>query len=276
MEKEQFKPGVYDISNDRYHASEGLSRTALWTFKQLPQKYWYHYLSGEYITPADTEAHLLGHMLHTLLLEPDQFDARYFMMPKVNRTTKQGKASYETALHEANGRQLFNTEQWDLLQGMYDTLQDQKIVRDVLTGDVAFETSIFWEDQETGLLCKARPDIWNSPICADLKTTEDASYRAFQYSAMKYGYFLQAGMIYEALKSIGWTFEKFLFICAEKKKPHPVGLYLLDDEALQFGIDLFHQLLRRFAECKHKNEWPDYGIQMLMIPRYATMEIEHE
>jgi len=276
MEKEKFKPGVYGISNERYHASDGISRTALWAFKQLPQKYWYQYLSGEYVEPRDTEAYHLGNMLHTLLLEPDQFDARYFRMPKVNRTTKAGKAAYETALHEANGKQLYTCEQWETLRGMQEMLQAQKIVQDVLTGDVAFETSIFWEDKETGILCKARPDVWNSPICADLKTTEDASYRAFQYSAMKYGYFLQAAMIYEGLKSLGMSFEKFLFMGVEKKKPHPVGLYLLDDEALQYGIDLFHQLMRRLAECQQKNEWPDYGIQMLMIPRYATMEIEHE
>lgn len=275
MTREIFEPGMYDISNERYHAAEGVSRSALWTFKQLPQKYWFEYLSGQYERPSDKESYLIGNMVHTLLLEPQLFDEQYFMMKKVNRTTKQGKLDYEQGLLDANERTLINVEQWDLVNGIVNALQEQEVVRDVI-GSALFEKSIFWRDEETGLLCKARPDIWNDPLCGDLKTTEDAGYRAFQMSAMKYGYFLQAAMIYEALKSLQMPFEKFLFMCVEKKKPHAVGLYLIDDEALQFGLDLFHSLLRKFAECQHKNEWPDYGVQMLMIPKYATMELEND
>jgi exodeoxyribonuclease VIII len=274
MEKKRFAPGIHNISNQAYHAADGVSRSQLWTFKQLPHKYWYQYLSGEYVETPDKEEFLIGEMLHTRLLEPDRFDERFFMMPKVNRTTKQGKADYTEALQLANGRALFTPDHWNMISGMEKSLMEQSVVRDILKGDVRFESSIFWEDSETGVLCKARPDLLNLPVCGDLKTTQDASYRAFQFSAMKYGYFLQAGMIYEALKSLGTTYEKFVFMCVEKKPPYAAGLYLLDDEAVQFGIDLFHQLLRKFATCKHNNEWPDYGIQMLMIPKYATMELE--
>lgn len=276
MEKEKFEPGIYDISNERYHASAGISRSSLWAFKHLPQKYWYQYLSGEYERPADTEAFLIGNMFHTLVLEPKLFPERYFVMPKVNRTTKVGKAQYEENLALANGRALVNEEQMELIYGMQAALDQHSVVEDILSGNVKCEQSIFWTDEETGVACKARPDIWNSPIVADLKTTLDASYRGFQMAAMKDGYFLQAGMIYEALKSVGMPFEKFIFLCVEKKKPYAVGLYLLDQEALQFGIDLFHQLLRKYAECLYNESWPDYGIQMLMIPKYATMELENE
>jgi len=276
MEKEKFEPGVYRISCERYHASEGMSRTSLWTFKQLPQKYWFEYLSGEYQRPVDKEEFIIGELTHTLLLEPDTFNERYYVMPKVNRTTKAGKAEYEAALQEAGDRNLINTDQSELARGMVESLKQHNVITEILNDEVKCEHSIYWVDEETGVTCKSRPDIWNSPLVADLKTTADASYRGFQLSGMKNGYFLQAGMIHEALKSLGLPLEKFLFLCVEKKKPYAVGMYLLDEEALQFGIDLFHQLLRKYAECKYRNEWPDYGIQMLMIPKYATMELEND
>ena len=157
---------------------------------------------------------------------------------------------------------------------MYDSLANQQVVIDVISS-AKFEKSIFWRDEETGIMCKCRPDIWNDPVCADLKTTKDASPKGFQSSAMKYGYFLQAAMLYEGLKSIGMPFEAFLFICVEKKKPYSGGMYLLDDAALQHGLYVFRLLLRRFAACQKNNEWPGYGVQSLTIPKYA-MESENE
>ncbi len=299
MTKQKYEPGVYQISNEEYHAAEGISRSALWTFKQLPQKYWYEYVSGKYKRPKETEAFVIGDMVHTLLLEPQMFDERYYMRPELEKLPPEvrmkdvGKEQFEQvksarkAVQDRNnaiieeygspeGRSIISANQFELVRAMVDSLESQEIVRQIVSKQARVEQSIFWIDEETGVLCKARPDVWNNPLCGDLKTTESASYRDFQYSAMKYGYFVQAAMIYEALKSIGEAYDKFIFMCVEKKLPHAVGLYLLDDEALQFGLDLFHQLLRQYAECHHTGIYPDYGVQMLMIPKYATMELINE
>jgi len=275
MTRESFEPGIYQISNERYHASEGLSRSRLWTFKQLPYKYWYEYLSGEYERPKESKAFFMGSMVHTMVLEPDMFSEEYHVMPKANRTTKQGKIDYALELEKAEGKILVNSEDLEIAESMRKAICANQTAMDIMY-KAKIEQSIFWRDEQTGLMCKARPDAWNHPIMSDLKTTEDAGYRGFQMSAFKDGYFLQAAMMYEASKSLGQPFEKFVFMCVEKKAPYSVGLYMLDDEALQFGLDLFHKLLADFAECLETNVWPDYGIQMLMIPKYATMELTNE
>lgn len=266
-------PCVLDISNEDYHSHIALSRSALWTFKDLPYKYWHKYLSGEYEGENATEAMILGSLLHTMILEPEKFDTEYVVMPKMNRTTKQGKMDYEEFLKTANGRTIVKDEHYQLGCKMLSSVYEDETARKILEG-AEKEKSIFFKDEKTGLLCKARPDAWNGIIIADIKTTLDASYRAFQNDAYKNGYFLQAGMMYEATKAVGRPFKKFIFICVEKKPPYTMAMYMLDDEALQFGIDMFRKLLDRFAECKEKNEWPNYGVQTLMIPRYATFEIE--
>lgn len=269
--------GELNYSNEEYHASEGLSRSSLWLFKQLPKKFWYEKLSGQYQRPKETEAFLIGNLAHTMILEPELFDSQYFVMPKVNRTTKQGKADYAEALEQSQGKMLINEEQLIQVQSMKDSVYGNETAMQILTG-AKIEKSLYWKHEATGLICKSRPDILNGAVAGDLKTTVDASYRAFQSDSYKSGYFLQAGMAFEACKSIGEPFEKFVFICVEKKAPFSVGLYILDDEALQFGIDMFHALMERIAVCFEKNVWPDFGVSRLSAPNYAKIDegFEHE
>lgn len=267
--------GVFDYTNEQYHASEGLSRSSLWKFKQLPYKFWYEKLSGEYEQPVDTEAFILGDLVHALTLEPEKFSDLYMVMPNIDKRTKSGKELYANVMIEAAGKQLVKPETMQMAHDMRDALISNTTVCDLLRG-AKMEKSIYWRHEPTGLICKARPDIWQGRIVSDLKTTQEAAYRPFQQSAYKYGYFLQAAMIYEALKSIGEPFHNFVNICVEKQKPYAVGLYMMDDEALQFGLDMFHALMERIAICFDTNVWPDYGIQKLTIPNYATMEVQGE
>ena len=263
-----------DMTNEQYHAAEGLSRSALWDFKKSPAYYAYKYLSGEYETPAETESMTLGTLVHALILEPKEFEKRYFVMPKANRSTKAGKTLYAEKLAEAGDRTLINQEMLKQADSMADQLFG-KLVAEGLHPNADFaktEHSLFWRDEKTGLLLKARPDCILSPVVIDIKTTIDASYRAFQNAAYANGYFLQAGMIYEGLKAIGEPCETFVFACVEKSAPYMSAIYILDDIALQFGIDLLYTLLDDYKKADHNNDWEGYGTQMLTIPNWATIE----
>lgn len=291
--------GVFDLTNEEYHASEGLSRSQLWKFKQLPHKFWHEYLSGEYERPKDSKAFFLGSLVHTLVLEPHLFEEEYCTKPILEDMPPSvllkdvGKEQYEQikkvradiagrnniikASFQANAasKAVVSDEDLVLANNMRNAVMANNTAVQVMDG-AKFEKSIYWRHEPTGLICKARPDIWNGRIVADLKTTIDAGFRGFQLAAYKDGYFLQAAMMYEALKSIGEPFHNFVYVCVEKSSPHSVALYMLDDEALQFGIDMFHSLMERIAKCYETNIWPDYGIQKLTIPNYATMEVQGE
>jgi hypothetical protein len=291
--------GVHDLTNEQYHANEGLSRSKLWTFKQLPHKFWHQYMSGEYEGNKSTKAFFMGSLVHTLVLEPHLFDTEYCLKPKLEEMPTAvlkkdvGAEQFEqikTARAEVKARNdaimtefqeglstkaMVSEEDITIANAMRNAVMSNQTAVDIMAG-AKFEKSIYWKHEPTGLICKARPDIWNGRIVADLKTTLDAGFRGFQMAAYKDGYFLQAAMMYEALKSIGEPFHNFVYVCVEKNPPHSVALYMLDDDALQFGIDMFHSLMERIAICYEKNVWPDYGIQKLTIPRYATMEVQGE
>jgi hypothetical protein len=291
--------GVFDLTNEQYHASEGISRSKLWTFKQLPHKFWHQYMSGEYERPKESKAFYMGSLVHTLVLEPHLFDTEYCLKPQLEKMPPEvrkkdvGAEMFEqvkaaraaiavrnTAIAEefqANltAKSLVSEDDLAIANAMRNAVMANNTAVDLLTG-AKIEKSIYWKHEATGLICKTRPDIWNGRIVADLKTCNDAGYRGFQLAAYKDGYFLQAAMMYEGLKSIGEPFHNFVYVCVEKTLPYSVALYMLDDDALQFGIDMFHSLMERIAQCYEKNVWPDYGIQKLTVPRYATLEVESE
>jgi exodeoxyribonuclease VIII len=273
VEKYKYDDGVFEITNDEYHSSAGLSRSALMKFRKSPYHYWYQYLSGEASHVEPTPALVFGELVHTLALEPHEADNRFVMAPSVDRRTKQGKLVWQAFMGsvESQGLQIVKEEDLVLAKKMAGRVRDNTLV-DSMLEDASVEFSIYFTHATTGIQCKVRPDIWNGGIVADLKTTADASYRAFQSSAYKYGYFLQAGMMQEALYSIGIDLEKFIFIPVEKEEPHAVGLYILDDEAISYGVKLFDDLMERVARCQEKNNWESYGIQNLCVPGYAKFD----
>lgn len=272
---ELFRPkyddGVYDISNDSYHESRGLSRSALMEFKRSPFHYQQKYLVEHEPKPA-TPAMIMGNLIHTLTLEPSKFDNEFVVMPKVDRRTKDGKHIYNVFQGTLCGRLAISEDDYQKAQAIAEAVRRHPLAESLLDGCLV-EQSIYFTHQVTGIQCKARPDAWLGQIVVDLKTTADASFRAFQSSAFKYGYFLQAGLIREALYSINIEMERFVFIAVEKEFPYAVGIYILDDEALDYGVNQFNELMTNYASCLEKNNWPCYPLQNLTLPKYAEYDV---
>ena len=91
--KNIYENGVHHITNDDYHGSEGLSRSALWKFHKIPALYQHEKLNPLYIKPEQTPAMVFGNLLHCLVLEPEDFESTYAVAPKVDKRTKDGKAT---------------------------------------------------------------------------------------------------------------------------------------------------------------------------------------
>jgi hypothetical protein len=131
------------------------------------------------------------------------------------------------------------------------------------------ERSIYFKHKETGILCKARPDAWYNDVVIDLKTSADCSYRGIQSSAYKYSYFLQAGMIAEALDSVHVRMDKFIILAVEKTFPFLNAVYFMHEDCIQYGRDQFNGIMRDLAVCLDKDVWPGYAAKELSLPAYA-------
>lgn len=270
LQRTKFSNGVHSISNEDYHSSNGISRSGLMEFKRSPYHYWYKYLSGECPPTQPTPNMALGSLVHTLALEPEKLCLDYFVTHQKARP-KTGTGAHDKMLEEAAGRTILVQSELDAGQEIATALQKHEMVQSLLA-NVQYEQSIYFTHEPTGLQCKVRPDMWLNRGVYDLKTTTDGTYRSFQTSAYKYGYYLQAAMMHEALRSIDIKLEKFIFIAIETTAPYAIAIYLLDDEALDFGLGQFNELMTAMATCTASYNWRSYGIQNLSIPGYAKYD----
>lgn len=274
-EKKKFEDGVYDISNEEYHGSEGLSRSQIILMDKSPYHFWFGAISGLSTKKEATDALNIGAAFHTILLEPDLFKEEYAVMPKIDRRTTKGKEDY-ALFTENNGHKIVLTqEQYDTVYTMAYHVKQHDIVH-TLIGDAQFERSIFWTDKETGLQFKARPDIWSNKMVVDLKTSKDAAPGMFINSAYRYGYYLQCGMFFEACESIGRPIEMFVNLVIEKEEPYVPATFIMDEKAIDFGREQFRIYKNRIKECMDTENWPGYAVQEISIPKYATINTEEE
>ncbi len=155
------------------------------------------------------------------------------------------------------------------VESMAKSIKKHATAQDLIE-NAKYEKSIFWVDEESGLLCKARPDIWHGNMIIDLKTTACASAKSFEYSATEYGYYLQAGMCLDAIKNIAdEEHDNFIFVAVETIRPFSTVVYPLANEAIVQGRSDYKSALLQLKECFETNNWPGYQDQEISIKRYA-------
>jgi exodeoxyribonuclease VIII len=261
----KFENGIHAITNEQYHSSEGISRSDLMRFKKSPM----HFKHKQSL--KETPSLIIGELVHTLVLEPNFFNDRYIVNPGFDRRTKEGKIEHAEFITASEGKRIVEANHFTEASKMAGAVNNH-MFKQYLSQGYRVENSIFFRHELTGLQCKVRPDAWLGDIVIDLKTTADASFRSFQSSAYNYGYYLQAGMIKRALESLNKPIKNFIFVAVEKEAPYAIGIYKLDDEALEFGANEFDTLMVELNKYIQKNEFPDYGIQTLSIPAWLKTE----
>lgn len=268
-----FADGVHNITNDQYHSSSGISRSKLMLLNKSPYHFWYETISGLAQKKEATPSMNIGSAFHALLLEPDKFYTEFSIAPKIDRRTKQGKMDWEEFEKLSFGKIILTDDQFTKISKMVELVSKHEIVSTLLD-DAVFEQSIYWTDKETGLQFKTRPDIWSSQMIVDIKTTNNANIYSFTRSALEYGYYLQAGMAFEACKAIGKPFEMFVILACEKDEPYVPAVYVMKEEALNFGIEQFNTYKKRLIKCIESDTWEGYLVQELGVPKFATINDE--
>ena len=137
--------GMYDLSIEDYHKGPGISRSGLMEFKRSPYHYWYRYLNPDYKSESSSTAQILGNALHTLILEPHQFEERYFVMPEFNKATKEGKARWLQLQSELGQREILSISHYQIVQKMAESFQQHELANQFLD-KAEIEQSIYWTD----------------------------------------------------------------------------------------------------------------------------------
>lgn len=259
------------MNNEEYHSRPEISKSDL----DAAAKSGVHFLhKKEGLKSKPTPAMRIGSAFHALILEPDVFENEFIYKPEIlNARSKDGKEW--KARQEEAGKTVLNEDDKEQLQAMSKALLDCAPAKKLLSAAGKAEQSYFWEDKETGLGCKCRPDYMfdDGSTIVDLKTTTDASYRGFLRSISNFRYHVQAGWYMNGLEqATGTRPERFIFIAVEKTAPYGIGVYEADLYMTVNGYDQARIDLQKIAKWKEEERYPNYctDIQQISLPSWMT------
>lgn len=262
----------YRLTNEEYHlCSNAVSSTAL---KELyygknPQLCYQKYIRKS-LPFHQTDAMLLGVAAHKAILEPRSFKKEFAVFEgKYRRGDKWTEFKAEN-----EGKHVLTIAQWDDIKRMREAVMNHKEASSLLSGGNA-EESVFWRDDDTGLLCRARADYnkelpSGSKVLIDLKTCKSAEPDKFIKDMINLGYPIQEAMYRE-----GFQADAFAFIAVEKGDWNTVEVYELDDIFDQCGYLMYRQALEKWAEYRRSENWPTYrgGISTLTCPTWLEAQV---
>ena len=266
-------PGlIFDMPAETYHAIHAMSAGGLKRMRQSPAHFYGMLLDPNRPEPGEpTPAMKNGTLVHFCIFEPHTVDARYIVKPAgMNFSTKDGKA-----WRDAKALEIVEAEQMATAKAQAAALMRLPEIGALLS-DGYGEASAFWIDEETGELCKCRPD-WTSPagdgvILVDGKTCQDASQEGFSRAIWNLGYWLQAAWYSDGFeKATGKRVHGFVFAAVESSWPHAAAAYMLGDDVLEKARAENRRLLDLYAGCRRTGVWPGYqqSIQSIALPSWA-------
>lgn len=231
-----------------------LSYSALINFAKSPR----HFIEYKLRKKERTPAMIFGSMLHCLVLEPDKFEERYFLMddteiiaqigggnPRGTKAYKEWKAG-ELEEAQKSGKEVVMPP---------ETLKARLMASQVNNNYVAAKKMSKCEFREVKLEFKyggysfmGFVDAMGDAISIDLKSCPDADPRKFQRKVIDMGYHIQG-----ALYGIDMPDHDFYNIAVDGSGNVSVHQYASD--LLNFGREKLDLLLAKFNECVEKNLW---------------------
>lgn len=265
------EPGIYyGVSFDDYLSWDAASCSVLkriLSHSALHAKY-------EMDNPSGKTAFFQGRVLHVLAIEPDKFDERYAILPKIDKRTKAGKEAYKVFQDESNGKILLDHDTWALANLQLDQLKKHNGAATYLAGG-QYEVCIIWRDKKTDILCKARIDILHKEqgVLADIKGMQDASPAVFPRLVVKFGYDIQAAFYSDGWKTLTGDDPSFVLLPVEKSPPYAAATYDVRIETILRGRIKYERAIKIFAEAMKTGIWPGYeDYTMLNVPDWALRE----
>lgn len=277
------QPGIHEIDNDAYHSSPGVSRSKLWTlYTRSP--------AHARFEPKKEATHFdFGRAMNDAVIQPDTFEKTTYCGPDDRRGNKWTNAKEYC---EHNNLTLLTGPDYDAVMRARDAILSHAIVREMVDG-ATIEHAAYHVDDETGMLVKVKPDIWNPrlSIMADVKSAANGGPEEFARSIGKYGYHVQEAMYSDVWhRAGGGDVDGFIFIVAEKDEPFETGLYELRPVDVAEGYAVYRRSLKCYAECSRaevqaagdptliRAAWPGYSraVQKIALRKWDFKETEAE
>lgn len=290
-----FSTGLrFDLDIEDYHGGPGISKTGLDHIERSPAIYHALHINPDRPAPPSRAGQLEGSLAHCAILEPSEFEKRYISLPKdaprrpteaqwnaknPSDDSKAAMAWWREWNAATNCATVITCEQRETAMRQADSVRRLPEVREALERGHA-ETSAFWNDSETGVLCRVRPDWTHTVnetgvILLDVKTCGDASPADFGRQIARKRYHVQDAYYSDGFAhASGLEVLAFIFVAVESEWPYAAAALMLDDDSRDVGRRAYRRNLNTYAECLKNDQWPGFtdSIQIINLPFWAMKE----
>ncbi len=294
----EFDPGVYsDIPDDVYFALPYASKSKLWRLRDrhevLSRDEWLAYMHE---SPDDKYELNFGRFFDDLISSGGDralIESRFAVYDAHKTACK----AYWKAQAESDKTLILEAD-WMRAVNMRDSMSRHPLAAQLLNGRGEWQTTLVWDEPNTGVRCKGRVDRrteWSHPtlrvmrpVHVDIKTTKSCEPAIFDKQARILGFFLQAAHYLDGTVQASGSDRPrdFAFLVVEKEPiksgvvhdRHPVRVfgYSLDgqDDEMQSALRLRDELLREYAALQSPGWKQSAPVHKLHMP--WGMEADHE
>jgi len=268
IEEKIAEAGVYDIPMEVYHGDccvgPSISNSGIKQILADPAEYWRKSALNPDRVEQETKRHFnIGTSAHLLFLEPDTVNGLVSVVPSdilASNGAMSTKAAKEfKAKQEELGRTVITENEW--------------------------KQSLFWQDEETGVWLKTRPDTMpreSGRYIVDYKTTdfEDIASWERQATADTRLDIQAASQLWGCKAAAQIEAKGVLYIVQSKKPPHRVALRFIHAGSLlhEIGRVDLRTGINSFAQCWETGEWPSPwdDVKELSPPDWRMRQIERQ
>lgn len=296
-EPRMLEPGLHrDVPMWEYLALPYMSASKLHLLNRSPKQF-RHAMDAQ---EERTDALERGTALHMAVLESHLFEDHYTVAEPCGATLKSGARKGEPCGNPGlfllrNGlgwmcgqhvkgfgseidtsREILTAENFESVIGMRDSIRAHRRSRSLFEGAGEFEATIIFDDPETGVRCRIRPDrlVNRAGLLVDIKTTRTAHPHEFPRLAESLGYWHKLAFYRRGLRALGWDYRASVVLAVEPHAPYDLAPALIEEEDLDSAEGDINRALRIYKQCTETDTWPGYaasedGFLTLRRPKYA-------
>lgn len=232
---------------------KNLNRHAIDLLCKSPLDYWWHYERperNEYIESADAK---FDKALRCAVFDRTAFDVLYVRTRKFDFRKPIDKAEFytmETAT-KSKGQIMLNTEPYDAILKMRaellkHPLTGHKILPFCRPSDNVVHENIQFKPHAL------HPGFGYGENIVNLTSTKNpATLDGFQKDLAMFNWHRKA-----ALQIDGTSATEMIFIVCEHKEPFNIGVYVLDERAIDLGRQGYKQAIEKYKSSKESGIWP--------------------
>lgn len=272
MQTKGLKPGIYfNLPIEEYHADPALSKSSIMDLSRSLLDYWVNsWMNPKESQKEKTRSMKNGSLTDILLFEKERFDKEYFVTghssfgdPRKMITA----AAYNKAMDAINLLFTVNYANW-------------------LLSDGCTQVSLFWLDEQSGLMFKSRPDWLRPSFAVDYKTIESIDDSDITFQLTKYGYAIQSALGRQGMKVLKTMLQnkeklvidgaekdqkkmiktfaatpdsRFRFIFQRNTYPYPIKMKHMSDDCDNTAWAIIQKMANKFKVAYEQygtGQWP--------------------